>query len=173
NISGKVENYNGSNVVRFNQKDQNHQLFLLGKDKEEYKEGLQGQNVFVVQELIDPNGRLSTVGGVTKNNNKTSETKTQLVVNKVDGGDLHASIDSFLIQKEEISLKELDFKIRQQLVNNYGLYKGTSKYGKIIINLKDENKVEIDLSDKLQFERMGDVLNSKDIRGIAVTINQI
>lgn len=173
NVSGKVENYNGSNVVRFNPKDQNHQLFLLGKDKEQYKEGLQCQNVFVVQELIDPNGRLSTVGGVTKKNNKTSETNTPLFVNKVNGEDLDASIDSFLIQKEEISLKELDFKIRQQLVNNYGLYKGTSKYGKIIINLKDENKVEIDLGDKLQFERMGDVLNSKDIRGISVTINQI
>ncbi|HII0976286.1 TPA: superantigen-like protein SSL7 [Staphylococcus aureus] len=173
NVSGKVENYNGSNVVRFNPKDQNHQLFLLGKDKEQYKEGLKGQNVFVVQELIDPNGRLSTVGGVTKKNNKTSETNTPLFVNKVNGEDLDASIDSFLIQKEEISLKELDFKIRQQLVNNYGLYKGTSKYGKIIINLKDENKVEIDLGDKLQFERMGDVLNSKDIRGISVTINQI
>lgn len=173
NVSGKVESYNGSNVVRFNPKDQNHQLFLLGKDKEQYKEGLQGQNVFVVQELIDPNGRLSTVGGVTKKNNKTSETNTPLFVNKVNGEDLDASIDSFLIQKEEISLKELDFKIRQQLVNNYGLYKGTSKYGKIIINLKDENKVEIDLGDKLQFERMGDVLNSKDIRGISVTINQI
>ncbi|HDA1734445.1 TPA: superantigen-like protein SSL7 [Staphylococcus aureus] len=173
NVSGKVENYNGSNVVRFNPKDQNHQLFLLGKDKEQYKEGIQGQNVFVVQELIDPNGRLSTVGGVTKKNNKTSETNTPLFVNKVNGEDLDASIDSFLIQKEEISLKELDFKIRQQLVNNYGLYKGTSKYGKIIINLKDENKVEIDLGDKLQFERMGDVLNSKDIRGISVTINQI
>lgn len=173
NVSGKVENYNGSNVVRFNPKDQNHQLFLLGKDKEQHKEGLQGQNVFVVQELIDPNGRLSTVGGVTKKNNKTSETNTPLFVNKVNGEDLDASIDSFLIQKEEISLKELDFKIRQQLVNNYGLYKGTSKYGKIIINLKDENKVEIDLGDKLQFERMGDVLNSKDIRGISVTINQI
>lgn len=173
NVSGKVENYNGSNVVRFNPKDQNHQLFSLGKDKEQYKEGLQGQNVFVVQELIDPNGRLSTVGGVTKKNNKTSETNTPLFVNKVNGEDLDASIDSFLIQKEEISLKELDFKIRQQLVNNYGLYKGTSKYGKIIINLKDENKVEIDLGDKLQFERMGDVLNSKDIRGISVTINQI
>ncbi|HDC9149269.1 TPA: superantigen-like protein SSL7 [Staphylococcus aureus] len=173
NVSGKVENYNGSNVVRFNPKDQNHQLFLLGKDKEQYKEGLQGQNVFVVQELIDPNSRLSTVGGVTKKNNKTSETNTPLFVNKVNGEDLDASIDSFLIQKEEISLKELDFKIRQQLVNNYGLYKGTSKYGKIIINLKDENKVEIDLGDKLQFERMGDVLNSKDIRGISVTINQI
>ncbi|MCO4427372.1 superantigen-like protein SSL7 [Staphylococcus aureus] len=173
NISGKVENYNGSNVVRFNQKDQNHQLFLLGKDKEQYKEGLQGQNVFVVQELIDPNGRLSTVGGVTKNNNKTYETNTPLFVNKVNGEDLDASIDSFLIQKEEISLKELDFKIRQQLVNNYGLYKGTSKYGKITINLKDEKREVIDLSDKLEFERMGDVLNSKDIKGISVTIKQI
>ncbi|MDN8937905.1 exotoxin beta-grasp domain-containing protein, partial [Staphylococcus aureus] len=80
-----------------------------------------------------------------KSNNKTSETKTQLVVNKVDGGNLDASIDSFLIQKEEISLKELDFKIRKQLVENYGLYKGTSKYGKIIINLKDEKREVIDL----------------------------
>lgn len=173
NISGKVENYNGSNVVRFNQNNQNHQLFLLGKDKEKYKEGIEGQDVFVVQELIDPNGRLSTVGGVTKKNNQSFETNTPLLVNKVDGGNLDASIDSFLIQKEEVSLKELDFKIRKQLVENYGLYKGTSKYGKITINLKDEEKMEIDLSDKLQFERMGDVLNSKDIKNIAVTMKQI
>ncbi|EVK61569.1 hypothetical protein O829_02712, partial [Staphylococcus aureus M0809] len=68
---------------------------------------------------------------------------------------------------------ELDFKIRKQLVEKYGLYKGTTKYGKITINLKDEKKEVIDLGDKLQFERMGDVLNSKDIQNIAVTINQI
>ncbi|WP_088811463.1 superantigen-like protein SSL7 [Staphylococcus argenteus] len=173
NISGKVENYNGSNVVRFNQEKQNHQLFLLEKDKAKYKEGIEGQDVFVVQELIDPNGRLSTVGGVTKKNNKTSETKTHLLVNKVDGGNLDASIDSFSINKEEVSLKELDFKIRKQLVEKYGLYQGTSKYGKITINLKDEKREVIDLSDKLQFERMGDVLNSKDISGISVTIKQI
>ncbi|MCM0357100.1 superantigen-like protein SSL7 [Staphylococcus aureus] len=173
NISGKVENYNGSNVVRFKQKDQNHQLFLLGKDKEKYKEGLEGQNVFVVQELIDPNGRLSTVGGVTKKNNQSSETNTPLLVKKIDGGNLDASIDSFLINKEEVSLKELDFKIRKQLVEKYGLYQGTSKYGKITINLEDEKREVIDLSDKLVFERMGDVLNSKDIRNIEVTINQI
>ncbi|HDJ4113790.1 TPA: superantigen-like protein SSL7 [Staphylococcus aureus] len=173
NISGKVENYNGSNIVRFNQEKQNHQLFLLGKDKDKYKKGLEGQNVFVVKELIDPNGRLSTVGGVTKKNNKSSETNTHLFVNKVYGGNLDASIDSFLINKEEVSLKELDFKIRKQLVEKYGLYKGTTKYGKITINLKDEKKEVIDLGDKLQFERMGDVLNSKDIQNIAVTINQI
>ncbi len=43
------------------------------------------------------------------------------------GGDLHASIDSFSINKEEVSLKELDFKIRKQLVEKYGLYQGTSE----------------------------------------------
>lgn len=89
----------------------------------------------MVKELIDPNGRLSTVGGVTKKNNQSSETNTPLVVNKVYGGDLHASIDSFSINKEEVSLKELDFKIRKQLVEKYGLYQGTSKYGKITIIL--------------------------------------
>ncbi|MGT0298593.1 superantigen-like protein SSL7 [Staphylococcus aureus] len=173
NIRGKVENY-GFNVVRFNQDGQNLQLFLLGEGvKAKYKQGLQGQDVFVVKELIDPNGGL-TVGGVTKKNNQSSETNTPLVVNKVYGGDLHASIDSFwTLMKEEVSLKELDFKIRKQLVEKYGLYKGTTKYGKITINLKDEKKEVIDLGDKLQFERMGDVLNSKDIQNIAVTINQI
>lgn len=173
NISGKVENYNGSNVVRFNQDGQNHQLFLLGEDKDKYKKGLEGQNVFVVKELIDPNGRLSTVGGVTKKNNQSSETNTPLVVNKVYGGDLHASIDSFSINKEEVSLKELDFKIRKQLVEKYGLYQGTSKYGKITIILNGGKKEVIDLGDKLQFERMGDVLNSKDINKIEVTLKQI
>ncbi|ENN58159.1 TPA: superantigen-like protein SSL7 [Staphylococcus aureus] len=173
NISGKVENYNGSNVVRFNQDGQNHQLFLLGEDKDKYKKGLEGQNVFVVKELIDPNGRLSTVGGVTKKNNQSSETNTPLVVNKVYGGDLHASIDSFSINKEKVSLKELDFKIRKQLVEKYGLYQGTSKYGKITIILNGGKKEVIDLGDKLQFERMGDVLNSKDINKIEVTLKQI
>lgn len=64
-------------------------------------------------------------------------------------------------------------KLDNNLVKNYGLYKGTTKYGKITFNLKDGEKQEIDLGDKLQFEHMGDVLNSKDIQNIAVTINQI
>ncbi|KMS24115.1 superantigen-like protein, partial [Staphylococcus aureus] len=70
------ENYNCSNVVRYNQENQNHQLFLLGKDKEKYKEGIEGKDGFVVKELSDPNGRLSSGGGVTNKNNKSSETNT-------------------------------------------------------------------------------------------------
>ncbi|HDJ7685722.1 TPA: superantigen-like protein SSL7 [Staphylococcus aureus] len=174
NISSKVENYNGSNVLRFNQKNQNHQLFLLGKDKEKYKEGFEGQDVFVVQELIDPNGRLSTVGGVTKKNVKSVfgfVSKPDLLVKKTDSPNGMSKNELFLIKKEEVSLKELDFKIRKLLVEKHGLYQGKSKYGKIIINLKNDKKEEIDLSNKLQFERMGDVLDSKDIKNIEVNLN--
>lgn len=173
NISSKVENYNGSNVLRFNQKNQNHQLFLLGKDKEKYKEGFEGQDVFVVQELIDPNDRLSTVGGVTKKNVKSVfgfVSKPDLLVKKTDSSNGMSKNELFLIKKEEVSLKELDFKIRKLLVEKHGLYQGKSKYGKIIINLKDDKKEEIDLSNKLQFERMGDVLDSKDIKNIEVNL---
>nr|WP_124375188.1 superantigen-like protein SSL7 [Staphylococcus aureus] len=170
NISGKVENYNGSNVVRFNQKGQNHQLFLLGKDKDKYKEGIEGKDVFVVKELIDPNGRLSTVGGVTKKNNQSSETNIHLLVNKLDGGNLDATNDSFLINKEEVSLKELDFKIRKLLIKKYKLYEGSADKGRIVINMKDENKYEIDLSDKLDFERMADVISSEQIKNIEVNL---
>ncbi|NEF38082.1 hypothetical protein G0003_09415 [Staphylococcus aureus] len=80
-------------------------------------------------------------------------------------------MDTLPIKKEEVSLKELDFKIRKLLVEKHGLYQGKSKYGKIIINLKNDKKEEIDLSNKLQFERMGDVLDSKDIKNIEVNLN--
>lgn len=89
------------------------------------------------------------------------------------GGNLDASIESFLINKEEVSLKELDFKIRQHLVKIMVYIKVRLNTVKITFNLKDGEKQEIDLGDKLQFEHMGDVLNSKDIQNIAVTINQI
>ncbi len=36
--------------------------------------------------------------------------------------------------------------------------------------MKDENKYEIDLSDKLGFERMADVINSEQIKNIEVNL---
>ena len=75
------------------------------------------------------------------------------------------------IQKEEVSLKELDFKIRKLLIEKYRLYKGTSDKGRIVINMKDEKKHEIDLSEKLSFERMFDVMDSKQIKNIEVNLN--
>ncbi|HEI7314042.1 TPA: superantigen-like protein SSL7 [Staphylococcus aureus] len=174
NISGKVENYNGSNVVRFNQENQNHQLFLLGKDKDKYKEGLEGQNVFAVPELIDIKGGIYSVGGITKKNVRSVfgfVSNPSLQVKKVDAKNGFSINELFFIQKEEVSLKELDFKIRKLLIEKYRLYKGTSDKGRIVINMKDEKKHEIDLSEKLSFERMFDVMDSKKIKNIEVNLN--
>ncbi|HHV8921275.1 TPA: superantigen-like protein SSL7 [Staphylococcus aureus] len=173
NVNSNVENYNGSNVLRFKQQNQNFQLFLLGQDKDKYKEGIKGQDVFAVQELKDPNGRLFTVGGVTKKNVKSVfgfVSKPDLFVKKI-GQNSVSKDELFLIQKEEVSLKELDFRIRKILIEKHGLYQGTSKYGKIIINMKDKQKHEIDLSDKLKFERMSDVIDSTQIEKIEVELN--
>ncbi|MBD6887804.1 superantigen-like protein, partial [Staphylococcus aureus] len=43
--------------------------------------------------------------------------------------------------------------------------------GRIVINMKDEKKHEIDLSEKLSFERMFDVMDSKQIKNIEVNLN--
>ncbi|MDT3876914.1 superantigen-like protein, partial [Staphylococcus aureus] len=57
------------------------------------------------------------------------------------------------------------------LIEKYRLYKGTSDKGRIVINMKDEKKHEIDLSEKLSFERMFDVMDSKKIKNIEVNLN--
>ena len=44
------------------------------------------------------------------------------------------------------------------------MYKGASDKGRIVINMKDEKKHEIDLSEKLSFDRMFDVIDSKQIK---------
>ncbi|HDA7137975.1 TPA: superantigen-like protein SSL7 [Staphylococcus aureus] len=174
NISGKVENYNGSNVVRFNQDGQNHQLFLLGEDKDKYKEKTHGLDVFAVPELIDIKGGIYSVGGITKKNVRSVfgfVSNPSLQVKKIDPKHGFSINELFFIQKEEVSLKELDFKIRKLLIEKYRLYKGTSDKGRIIINMKDEKKHEIDLSEKLSFERMFDVMDSKKIKNIEVNLN--
>ncbi|MCP8584429.1 superantigen-like protein, partial [Acinetobacter baumannii] len=82
------------------------------------------------------------------------------------------SIDEFFfIQKEEVSLKELDFKIRKLLIKKYKLYEGSADKGRIVINMKDEKKYVIDLSEKLSFDRMFDVMDSKQIKNIEVNLN--
>ena len=60
-----------------------------------------------------------------------------------------------MILKEEISLKELDFKLRKHLIEKYGLYKTLSKDGGIKISLKDGSFYNLDLRTKLKFKHMG------------------
>ncbi|NGL50026.1 exotoxin 5 [Staphylococcus aureus] len=174
NISVKSEDYYGSNVLNFNQRNKNFKVFLIGDDRNKYKELTHGRDVFAVPELIDTKGGIYTVGGITKKNVRSVfgyVSHPGLQVKKVDPKDGFSIKELFFIQKEEVSLKELDFKIRKMLVEKYRLYKGTADKGRIVINMKDEKKHEIDLSEKLSFDRMFDVLDSKQIKNIEVNLN--
>ncbi|EZT45013.1 hypothetical protein V054_01672 [Staphylococcus aureus MSSA-47] len=174
NISVKSEDYYGSNVLNFNQRNKNFKVFLIGDDRNKYKELTHGRDVFAVPELIDTKGGIYTVGGITKKNVRSVfgyVSHLGLQVKKVDPKDGFSIKELFFIQKEEVSLKELDFKIRKMLVEKYRLYKGTADKGRIVINMKDEKKHEIDLSEKLSFDRMFDMLDSKQIKNIEVNLN--
>ncbi|HAR4942355.1 TPA: superantigen-like protein SSL9 [Staphylococcus aureus] len=174
NISVKSEDYYGSNVLNFNQRNKNFKVFLIGDDRNKYKELTHGRDVFAVPELIDTKGGIYSVDGITKKNVRSVfgyVSHPGLQVKKVDPKDGFSIKELFFIQKEEVSLKELDFKIRKMLVEKYRLYKGASDKGRIVINMKDEKKHEIDLSEKLSFDRMFDVLDSKQIKNIEVNLN--
>lgn len=174
NISVKSEDYYGSNVLNFNQRNKNFKVFLIGDDRNKYKELTHGRDVFAVPELIDTKGGIYSVGGITKKNVRSVfgyVSHPGLQVKKIDPKDGFSIKELFFIQKEEVSLKELDFKIRKMLVEKYRLYKGASDKGRIVINMKDEKKHEIDLSEKLSFDRMFDVLDSKQIKNIEVNLN--
>lgn len=174
NISVKSEDYYGSNVLNFNQRNKNFKVFLIGDDRNKYKELTHGRDVFAVPELIDTKGGIYSVGGITKKNVRSVfgyVSHPGLQVKKVDPKDGFSIKELCFIQKEEVSLKELDFKIRKMLVEKYRLYKGASDKGRIVINMKDEKKHEIDLSEKLSFDRMFDVLDSKQIKNIEVNLN--
>lgn len=174
NISVKSEDCYGSNVLNFNQRNKNFKVFLIGDDRNKYKELTHGRDVFAVPELIDTKGGIYSVGGITKKNVRSVfgyVSHPGLQVKKVDPKDGFSIKELFFIQKEEVSLKELDFKIRKMLVEKYRLYKGASDKGRIVINMKDEKKHEIDLSEKLSFDRMFDVLDSKQIKNIEVNLN--
>ncbi|HDF2154223.1 TPA: superantigen-like protein [Staphylococcus aureus] len=174
NVSGQSQGYYDSNVLLFNQQNQKFQVFLLGKDENKYKEKTHGLDVFAVPELIDIKGGIYSVGGITKKNVRSVfgfVSNPSLQVKKVDAKNGFSINELFFIQKEEVSLKELDFKIRKLLIEKYRLYKGTSDKGRIVINMKDEKKHEIDLSEKLSFDRMFDVMDSKQIKNIEVNLN--
>ncbi len=68
NISVKSEDYYGSNVLNFNQRNKNFKVFLIGDDRNKYKELTHGRDVFAVPELIDTKGGIYSVGGITKKN---------------------------------------------------------------------------------------------------------
>ncbi|EYQ15063.1 superantigen-like protein SSL4 [Staphylococcus aureus] len=149
-----------------------YKIALVGKDDKKYDEGVhRNVDVFVVLEEKNKYGvERYSVGGITKSNSKKVDHKAGVRITKEDNkGTISHDVSEFKITKEQISLKELDFKLRKQLIENHNLY-GNVGSGKIVINMKNGGKYTFELHKKLQENHMADVIDGTNIDNIEVNI---
>ncbi|HCY1898268.1 TPA: superantigen-like protein SSL4 [Staphylococcus aureus] len=148
-----------------------YKIALVGKDDKKYGEGVhRNVDVFVVLEENNYNLEKYSVGGITKSNSKKVDHKAGVRITKEDNKSIIShDVSEFKITKEQISLKELDFKLRKQLIEKNNLY-GNVGSGKIVIKMKNGGKYTFELHKKLQENRMADVIDGTNIDNIEVNI---
>ncbi|EOB8959894.1 superantigen-like protein SSL4 [Staphylococcus aureus] len=148
-----------------------YKIALVGKDDKKYGEGVhRNVDVFVVLEENNYNLEKYSVGGITKSNSKKVDHKAGVRITKEDNkGTISHDVSEFKITKEQISLKELDFKLRKQLIEKNNLY-GNVGSGKIVIKMKNGGKYTFEFHKKLQENRMADVIDGTNIDNIEVNI---
>ncbi|PZI65001.1 superantigen-like protein [Staphylococcus aureus] len=127
-----------------------YKIALVGKDDKKYGEGVhRNVDVFVVLEENNYNLEKYSVGGITKSNSKKVDHKAGVRITKEDNkGTISHDVSEFKITKEQISLKELDFKLRKQLIEKNNLY-GNVGSGKIVIKMKNGGKYTFELHKKI------------------------
>ncbi|HDJ2898575.1 TPA: superantigen-like protein [Staphylococcus aureus] len=148
-----------------------YKIALVGKDDKKYKDGpYDNIDVFIVLEDNKYELKKYSVGGITKTNSKKINHKAQLSITKEDGkGTISHNISEYKITKQELSLKELDFKLRKQLIEKHNLY-GNIGSGTIVIKMKNGGKYTFELHKKLQEHRMADVIDGTNIDNIEVNL---
>ncbi|SQE39896.1 superantigen-like protein [Staphylococcus aureus] len=150
---------------------------LLGTDKERFKddEDYDGLDVFVVREGSGKQADNISIGGITKTNESKYRDTVKHVNMLIYRNSSHntTTVKSVFhdIYKEEISLKELDFKLRKQLIENHDLYKTEPKDSKIKVTMENGDYYTFELNKKLQEHRMGDVIDGTKIKEINVELN--
>ncbi|HDD3196211.1 TPA: superantigen-like protein SSL3 [Staphylococcus aureus] len=148
-----------------------YKIALVGKDEKKYKDGpYENIDVFIVLEDNKYQLKKYSVGGITKTNSKKVDHKAELSITQENNqGTISRDVSEYMITKEEISLKELDFKLRKQLIEKHNLY-GNMVSGTIVIKMKNGGKYTFELHKKLQEHRMADVIEGTNIDKIEVNI---
>ncbi|MBO8686955.1 superantigen-like protein SSL1 [Staphylococcus aureus] len=148
---------------------QYNKISLVGSDKDNYNEEVNPDiDVFVVRE---GNGRQAdnhSIGGVTKTNRGVYYDYIHSPILEIKKGNEEPQNSLYQIYKENISLKELDYRLRERAIKQHGLYSNGLKQGQITITMKDGKSHTIDLSQKLEKERMGDSIDGRQIQKILV-----
>ncbi|EGQ2750689.1 exotoxin [Staphylococcus pseudintermedius] len=152
---------------------------LVGNDLSKYTDKANEYNhldLFVVPEGTDRSAETKSIGGITRTNQATYHDyvkRPNIVINRTSGIVTSSmSTNDFSINKEEVSLKELDFKLRQKMINEYGLYQNGSSNGKIVIKIGDNDKdiMTLELNKKLQEHRMSDTVDVNKIQQITIDL---
>ncbi|HDK7600820.1 TPA: superantigen-like protein SSL3 [Staphylococcus aureus] len=148
-----------------------YKIALVGKDEKKYKDGpYENIDVFIVLEDNKYQLKKYSVGGITKTNSKKVDHKAELSITQENNqGTISRDVSEYMITKEEISLKELDFKLRKQLIEKHNLY-GNMGSGTIVIKMKNGGKYTFELHKKLQEHRMADIIEGTNIDKIEVNI---
>ncbi|HCG2261406.1 TPA: superantigen-like protein SSL1 [Staphylococcus aureus] len=148
---------------------QYNKISLVGSDKDKYNEEVNPDiDVFVVRE---GNGRQAdnhSIGRVTKTNRGVYYDYIHSPILEIKKGNEEPQNSLYQIYKENISLKELDYRLRERAIKQHGLYSNGLKQGQITITMKDGKSHTIDLSQKLEKERMGDSIDGRQIQKILV-----
>ncbi|HCY3098930.1 TPA: superantigen-like protein SSL5 [Staphylococcus aureus] len=174
NVTGYRYSKGGKHYLIFDKNRKFTRIQIFGKDIERIKARKNpGLDIFVVKEAENRNGTVYSYGGVTKKNKGAYYdylSAPRFVIKKEVGAGVSVHVKRYYIYKEEISLKELDFKLRQYLIQDFDLYKKFPKASKIKVTMKDGSFYNLNLRCKLAFKYMGEVIESKQIKDIEVNL---
>lgn len=173
NIGG----YKEGNKVTYIYHNQQIDVTLTGNEKLEFNDDgeISNVDVFVVRENSDRSGITSSNGGITTSNKQdiidNVKSVNMQITKKTSSNTETVTSSYYSISKENISLKELDFKLRKHLIDKNGLYKTEPKNSKIRVTMEDGGFYTFELNKKLQTNRMGDVIDGTKIKEINVELN--
>ncbi|PZJ51845.1 superantigen-like protein SSL1 [Staphylococcus aureus] len=171
NVTGYKYTEKGKDYIDVIVDNQYSQISLVGSDKDKFKDGDNSNiDVFIIREGDSRQATNYSIGGVTKSNSVQYIDYINTPILEIKKGNEDVLKDLYYISKEDISLKELDYRLRERAIKQHGLYSNGLKQGQITITMKDGKSHTIDLSQKLEKERMGDSIDGTKIDRILVEI---
>ncbi|RNG48099.1 superantigen-like protein SSL1 [Staphylococcus aureus] len=167
NVTGYKYTEKGKDYIDVIVDNQYSQISLVGSDKDKFKDGDNSNiDVFILREGDSRQATNYSIGGVTKTNSQPFIDYIHTPILEIKKGKEEPQSSLYQIYKEDISLKELDYRLRERAIKQHGLYSNGLKQGQI--TMKDGKSHTIDLSQKLEKERMGDSIDGRQIQKILV-----
>ncbi|MHD0378220.1 superantigen-like protein SSL1 [Staphylococcus aureus] len=169
NVTGYKYTEKGKDYIDVIVDNQYSQISLVGSDKDKFKDGDNSNiDVFILREGDSRQATNYSIGGITKTNSQPFIDYIHTPILEIKKGKEEPQSSLYQIYKEDISLKELDYRLRERAIKQHGLYSNGLKQGQITITMKDGKSHTIDLSQKLEKERMGDSIDGRQIQKILV-----